>query len=186
MLKFDYNGNTFVHFHPAKCGGTSIRLWCKKYLPDATNFVYKRHQPYSNRYNDAITFSVFRNPFDRLASLYEAAKESNIISRDMSILSFLQENFDKSIYNEKLKNKYKPFDLQVNYHGPGTVVFSYDNVNEEWASFAKMYFGSSKPLNHPGSSTDLVEIPSEAKDFILERWKKDFDYEDQFITERVL
>lgn len=187
MLKFDYKGKTYIHMHPSKCGGTSIREWCKRNLPEVTDFEYKRHIPYTNDYEDSITFSVFRNPFDRAISLYNYSIQTNYISKDTTFTKFIKENFDKTLYDEKLQNEFKPFELQVNYHGPNTIVFDFNNLNSDWALFAKMHFKSTVPLHHSKVTfiDEVKTIPPTTKNFLEEKWKEDFDYENRFITKRM-
>jgi len=188
MMKFEFNGRTYIHMHPTKCGGTSIREWCKKNIEGATDFVFKRHISYSSEYNDAITFSVFRNPYDRAISLYNYSIQSGFVKKDITFTRFVKDNFDRVLFDEKLKNEYKPFELQMNYHGPSTIVFDFNNLNNEWALFAKQHFKCDVPLHHAKQSFEdaVKKIPPTTKAFIEENWKEDFDYENRFITKRLL
>lgn len=59
-----------IHIHPNKTGGTTIRKMLRiKHQPGHLRAVELRD--YYHEYEDAFTFAVVRNPFDRMVSLYE-------------------------------------------------------------------------------------------------------------------
>jgi hypothetical protein len=171
--------NNYIFFHIPKCGGTSISEILpnkeKVRLIEHTHVTYKSTKSAFSEnneiefFNKCNKFSIVRNPFDRVASLYKYIKEhtdhhlhNRILNHDFTQFCY----FLKNIGDENITSCYEHL-LDINGHIDGSIkIFKLEEINDNIKEISDIVGQKIEKIPHVNKSTFKCLLTDES-DFLI-------------------
>lgn len=171
-----------VFLHIPKTAGRSIRSWlqnnCKGFEPKhkVMHMDYNWNKKYIQKaydidINNIFSFTVVRNPWDRIVSAYYDYLSKN---EGCTFHVFVTEKLGSTTFKKQM----------CDYAGSATHILKFENLNEDFR-IVQDYFRSNESLNHVGKTKhkhyseyytdELVELVRQRYILDIERFEYEFE-----------
>jgi len=183
MIKHTDKG-TVIFVHPPRCSGTSIEFCLVGSVDDSekhhTASMIRNQLTKSlwNKWDDAFTFGIVRNPFDRMASVYithEAPFRHYNLHAGKSMAEFLKRYnimpWEYGLTCSDYMNE--PLDYIIKFENRENGI---KEVNLELAKYGLKIDPSQKKRSHPEKKKDFMSYyDQESIEIIKKGFKEDFE-----------
>jgi len=195
----------FIFFHLYKCGGTSVRKLLDNYegtksiigghtLPeDVKTHYYVRGKKYQDKFDSMFKFTVVRNPFDFLLSVYHYAKlyETHFWHKEVEFMDF--QDFPIFYLNKIEESK------RTRTHGRNEIVTLYQFITDKNNKVIVDYIAKLENIDNdmniilnkigvpniimpktnvnPANAKSYQEVYTDkTRDFVEKHFRKDLEY----------
>lgn len=184
----------FIFFHIPKCGGTSI----SNLIGDSrsiepklnhTHFTYLETQNIFKEkgmldwFNNANKFSLVRNPFSRISSLFKYIKEQPTHYLHNRILNYDFTQFCYFLNNEGddgIKSQFQHLENELGEIDKSVKILKLEEINNNLSEISNIIGKPIKEIPILNTTNYLFHTSMESNSIILNLFKKDFE---QFYSE---
>lgn len=184
---------TFVHI--PRTGGTSIGHWLLSNINSTYRYSYYDHPTISNMHCRSTSFTVVRNPWDRLVSIYHFIINlssndrafRNISKTDRALLNQVSDRVRMLEFNDWIASldgfvspvnlPYTVFSNQIEWSKNVDIILRFESLNQDFKIIQDL-LNCSSPLIHQNKTDHSAYqdiYNSYSKDLVYKWFKPDID-----------